>query len=127
MKLTPVKAVEMLVKNGALPVMAHPSFYTSEKITNQDTALKEILIELKQTGLVGMEVHYGGYSTQQVKKYRDIASEIGLIPCGGSDYHGAGNPNEPEPGSAGPPTNVVTLLMSEWLRRQNKTCKGEAL
>lgn len=126
MKLTPAKAVEMLVKNGALPVMAHPSFYTSEKITNQDTALKQMLFELKEAGLVGMEVYYGGYSTQQVKKYQDIASEIGLIPCGGSDYHAAGNPNEPEPGSAGPPMSVVKLLMSEWLRRQDKTSKSEA-
>ena len=126
MKLTPIRAVEMLVENGAVPVMAHPSFYTSKDIADQDTSLRKILNELKHAGLVGLEVHYGGYSIQQIEKYNDIANELGLIPCGGSDYHASGNPNEPEPGSAGPPMSTVTTLKSQWRRRRATTTKNES-
>ena len=61
-------------------------------------------------GLVGMEVYYGDYTIDQVKCLRSIADEIGLIPCGGSDYHASGNPGEPTPGSAGPSMDFLYKL-----------------
>lgn len=111
-KLTPAMAVEMLAQNGALPVMAHPSYYTSEAGADQSAVLKEVLLELKQVGLVGVEVYYKDYSAEQVTRYAAIAEELELVPCGGSDYHAAGNPGEPEPGSVGPPMSTVDLLRS---------------
>ena len=116
-RLTPAMAVEMLAKNGALPVMAHPSFYTTDDDKDQTEVLKERLLELKQVGLVGVEVHYKDYSAEQVSQYAAIAEELELIPCGGSDYHAAGNPGEPEPGSVGPPMSTVELLRSTHQRQ----------
>ena len=57
-----------------------------------------------------MEVYYGDYTPDQVEWLKGLSDELGLIPCGGSDYHGLGNPNEPEPGSVGPPMSSVEKL-----------------
>ena len=104
-KLTPNEAVEMLVANGALPVLAHPTFFTEDA-----EKLKATLVDLKRSGLVGMEVHYGGYTSEQVDELAGVAAELGIVPCGGSDYHASGNPGEPEPGTAGPPMDTVDAL-----------------
>ena len=109
-KLTPVEAVQTLARNGALAVMAHPTYAMSGTGPSAIEELKRTLLELKDAGLVGMEVHYGGYSTDQVRFLARLARETGLIPCGGSDYHASGNPNEPEPGSAGPPRSSLDKL-----------------
>ena len=109
-RLSPPEAVEMLVLRGAAPVMAHPTYF-ADIATDQDAArLRDTLFELKEVGLVGMEVYYGKYTHDEVRRLAEIAEETGLIPCGGSDYHAAGNPDEPEPGSAGPPMSSVDAL-----------------
>ena len=108
--------MKLLADNGALPVMAHPTYHKSEPgITHTDT-LRHTLQELKEAGLVGMEVHYGDYSEEEVERLLKLADELGLVPCGGSDYHASGNPNEPEPGMVGPPMETVEALRS--LRKQ---------
>ena len=109
-KLTPVGAVEMVVQNGALPVMAHPTYFMAGSDEDAVDRLKRILPELKEAGLVGMEVYYGDYSPEEVESLADVAEETGLVPCGGSDYHASGNPGEPEPGSVGPPIATVSIL-----------------
>ena len=118
-RLTPTAAVEMLVQNGALPVMAHPSYFAGDPDTDQAAILRETLKELKQAGLVGVEVHYGDYSPEQVDLFAAMAGDVGLVACGGSDYHASGNPDEPEPGSVGPPMSTVDALRS--LKRHHAT------
>ena len=39
-----------------------------------------------------------------------MADELGLIACGGSDYHASGNPGEARPGDVGPPVSSVEAL-----------------
>ena len=109
-RLTPVEAVEALVRNGALPVMAHPTFSMASADSAGLAGLKSLLAELSDAGLVGMEVHYKNYSPDQVSQLASIAQELGLVSCGGSDYHAMGNPDEPEPGSVGPPLETVAAL-----------------
>ena len=109
-KLVPVEAVKILLENGALPVMAHPTYAVSESGGDQTEALKTTLKDLRGAGLVGMEVYYGDYSAEQVDWLAGIARELELVPCGGSDYHAAGNPGEPEPGTVGPPMETVEAL-----------------
>ncbi len=122
-KLTPVTAVELLVSNGALPVMAHPIYYMAGSGPSQVAKLKRTLAGLKEVGLVGMEVYYGQYSSEEVDFLAGLANEMGLIPCGGSDYHASGNPGEPEPGSAGPPMATVEALIS--VRKQIAATSGQ--
>ena len=116
-RLRPVEAVQALVENGALPVMAHPIYSMAGPGADEVAKLKRTLSELKEAGMVGMEVYYGDYSREQVEFLASTADELELVPCGGSDYHASGNPSEPEPGSAGPPMSTVEALRSHLKER----------
>ena len=109
-KLTPAQAVAILLDNDALPVIAHPTYSAAKSGREGIADLRSKLVELKNAGLVGMEVYYGDYTPDQVEWLKSLSDELGLIPCGGSDYHGLGNPNEPEPGTVGPPMSTVEAL-----------------
>ena len=109
-RVTPVEAVGILAANGALPVMAHPTYYDDRSQEGDYETLRNMLTELREAGLVGMEVHYKDYSPEQVARLARIADEFGLIRCGGTDYHALGNPGEPEPGATGPPMETVEAL-----------------
>ncbi|MCY4577479.1 MAG: PHP domain-containing protein [Chloroflexi bacterium] len=109
-KLLPEDAVRLLVEHGALPVMAHPTYSASKSDREGVSSLPDILGKLKSAGLVGMEVYYGDYTPEQVEWLHGLADDFDLIPCGGSDYHALGNPDEPEPGTVGPPMSSVEAL-----------------
>ncbi len=131
-KLTPAQAVAILLDNGALPVIAHPTYSAAKSGRAGIADLRGKLVDLKAAGLVGMEVYYGDYTPNQVEWLRGLSDELGLIPCGGSDYHGLGNPNEPEPGAVGPPVTSVerlkALLPQHKERcRLNETAPSKAL
>lgn len=111
-KLEPAEAVRLLLSNGALPVMAHPTYSSAKSGRDQVDDLRDILAGLKEAGLVGVEVYYGNYSQEQVKVLADLAAQMHLIPCGGSDYHASGNPDEREPGTVGPPISTVEALQN---------------
>ena len=100
-KMTPPEAVEMLIRFGAVPVLAHPAYLNDMETT---------IAELAEAGIVGLEVHYAQFSPETVQQLAGLADRYGLIPCGGSDYHGLGNEGEPLPGTLGPPPETVGLL-----------------
>lgn len=100
-KMAPAEAVEMLTRFGAVPVLAHPAYISD---------MESIIAELSGTGLLGLEVHYAQFSEETVGKLAELAERYGLIPCGGSDYHGLGNSGEPLPGTLGPPPETVARL-----------------
>ena len=112
MKLTPEEAIRLILDHGALPVMAHPTYSAAKSDRDGVSSLKQVLAELKQAGLVGMEVYYGDYTPEQVEELAALAKEFDLIPCGGSDYHASGNPDEPEPGTVGPPMSTFEALQA---------------
>jgi predicted metal-dependent phosphoesterase TrpH len=100
-KLTPAEAIQMLLKVGGVPVLAHPA-YLSE--------LEAAVSELKAAGLLGMEVYYANFTPEKVRYLERLAAEYDIIPCGGSDFHGLGNTGEALPGSMGPPLSTVERL-----------------
>jgi len=100
-RMTPPEAVEMLIRFGAVPVLAHPAYLNDMETT---------IAELAEAGIVGLEVHYAQFSPETVQQLAGLADRHGLIPCGGSDYHGLGNEGEPLPGTLGPPPETVGLL-----------------
>lgn len=100
-KLTPPEAVRLIIENGGLAVLAHPAELPD---------LDQWLTELKAAGLVGIEVFYGAYPPETVKRLKGFAQVYGLLPCGGSDYHGLGSNFEATPGDVGPPLEVVEAL-----------------
>ena len=78
-KLTPADAIRLIQSVGGRAVLAHPSFTRN---------VESMLPSLKADGLAGMEVYYAKYSRDQVARLKRLADQHGLIPCGGSDYHG---------------------------------------
>jgi hypothetical protein len=103
-KMTPEDAIRLLRRYGALPVLAHPA--------RDVLALEKSLPSLKAAGLVGVEVYYKGYTPQEVERLGRLCQRYDLVPCGGSDYHGLGTPDEMEPGTVGPPLESLRRLVA---------------
>jgi predicted metal-dependent phosphoesterase TrpH len=91
-KLDPKANVELLAAVGGLVTLAHPA--EGGGIEN----LEELLGVLSDVGLSAMEVYYQDYDDATIGRLRALADQFGLIPLGGSDYHGLGNPRQREPG-----------------------------
>lgn len=107
-KMTPAEAVGTIVRLGGVPCLAHP-----RDVTDSDEKLEAILSELKEAGLVGMEVYYKAYDPPTVERLRAAAQRFDLIPLGGSDYHGIFGQEEPLPGgmhSPLPDESIEALL-----------------
>jgi 3',5'-nucleoside bisphosphate phosphatase len=77
--LGPVEAIEAIRDAGGLPVLAH----FGEAMGRMD-----VLRELHEAGLGGLEVYYRSFDTATVRAVREVARGLGLVPTGGSDYHG---------------------------------------
>jgi predicted metal-dependent phosphoesterase TrpH len=84
---TPAEAVGLILKADGLPALAHP-------LTSGDA--EGTIIELKAAGLVGVEVYYAGYSSDEINTLLGLAHKCGLIATGGTDYHGPPVPGCPK-------------------------------
>jgi len=82
-KLSGEESIKLILRHGGVPVLAHP--FTLEL---DDMALKDVIAQLKDVGLKGIEVYYPEHSHAQTRRYRDIARSLGLIVTGGTDFHG---------------------------------------
>ena len=99
-KMTPVEAVETIVRMGGIPCIAHP-----RDLENIDG----MLAELKAAGMVAMEVYYKDYAPDEVERLRQLAEKHGLLALGGSDYHGLHGLNEPFPGGQHTPVPEASI------------------
>ena len=77
-RLTPVDAVRVIRRAGGIPVLAHPG------LAGRD----EMIPELVEAGLRGIEVYYAEHSPEQVASYLAQCREHDLVATGGSDHHG---------------------------------------
>lgn len=102
-KMTPPEAVELIVKAGGLPVLAHPA-----AIEN----LEELIIQLQKVGLIGIETYYNDYPPKSVKYLASLAHKYSLIATGGSDYHGLEGTGETPLGSVAVPHECVDQLFA---------------
>ena len=72
---------------GAVAVLAHPF------LELDGAALRAFLPQAVEAGLDGMEVVYSKYSPETTAEAFAIAAEFGILPSGGSDYHGVNKPD----------------------------------
>lgn len=72
---------------GALSVLAHPFLNLNA------AALRAFLDRAVPAGLRGMETRYSLYTPETEALATKIAVEYGLLPSGGSDYHGSNKPD----------------------------------
>jgi predicted metal-dependent phosphoesterase TrpH len=82
--LSPEEGIGLAVESGAVPVLAHPHTLG----INRAHEMSDLLDELKGYGLVGLEANYPIYRQHERYGYADLARRFGLVPSGGSDYHG---------------------------------------
>lgn len=86
--VNPVEAVRLVRAAGGVPVMAHPRARSRGRI-----ASAELIEEMIDAGLAGLEVHHRDNSPEDQKWLQNVAFEHDLLVTGSSDYHGAGKPN----------------------------------
>lgn len=98
---SPEDAVRLLVEHNVIPVLAHP--FTTDDIQG-------MLERLVPLGLKGFETYYAEYSPEQHQQLRATADAWGLIPTGGSDYHGSSFKAGRVLGSAPVPEEVFERL-----------------
>lgn len=87
-KVTPMQAVELILRAGGVPVLAHPVLYHLS-----DARLDKLVSDLKNAGLVGIEAVYSTYNTAEERQMRHLAAKYDLLISGGSDFHGTTKPN----------------------------------
>lgn len=87
-KISPQDAVRFLLSFGAVPVLAHPMQYKMS-----DDRLNELTASLTRLGLCGIEVYYSSHKPADTAYLSRIAEKYGLLPSGGSDFHGTRKKN----------------------------------
>lgn len=85
---TPLDAIRMIKKAGGVSVIAHPFASLRGKILKTAD-----FTDLAQAGLNGVEVDHRDQNPAERTMLRNIASELGLVVTGASDYHGSGKLN----------------------------------
>ncbi len=78
-KLTPKEGIELALRSGGIPVIAHPG------IENLD---HDYLDYLKNLGMKGVEVFYPEHDEKKERYYFEYAVKNKMLITGGSDYHG---------------------------------------
>ena len=78
-------AIELIRAAGGVPVLAHPVNNVKEN--------EELLHNIVQAGIVGMEVYSSYHSPEQIQFYSMQAEKYHLIKTLGSDFHGKTKPS----------------------------------
>lgn len=82
-----VDGIRLILQAGGIPILAHPMHYKLE-----EDVLRRMIEEFKEAGLVGMEIMYSNHSPEDDVFVANLAKEYGLLPSGGSDFHGSNKP-----------------------------------
>lgn len=105
--VTPERACAIVRAAGGVPVLAHP--VAPGRPYRDPGALRGSLVQLADAGLGGIECFYPGYTARTTRWLLALADHFGLVPTGGSDYHGPARPGH-ELGCVDVPADTVDLL-----------------
>ena len=87
-KVSPMEITAIIRHFGGIPILAHPYQYRLSP-----AELDELLHRLCENGLIGMEAYYSTYTAEQTHHLLGVADRFGLLPSGGSDFHGTNKPD----------------------------------
>ncbi|MDO5551395.1 MAG: PHP domain-containing protein [Lachnospiraceae bacterium] len=87
-KIAPQHAMKILTDNHAFPSLAHIMQYKLGWEENE-----KLIAYLKDLGLQGLEVYHSSHNAGQIPRLQQLAKDYGLLPTGGSDFHGANKPD----------------------------------
>lgn len=114
-RLTAERAIALVRGAGGVAVLAHPFTVRVGK-----ERMAALVAHLKEAGLAGMECYYSEHSADLTAEYLALAAANGLVPTGGSDFHGAMSPGVSLGTGMGGlcvPDETIDLL---WERREAK-------
>jgi len=93
-------ASEAARRDGAVTVLAHPLISVMSDVWGEDRTLDEItrrvdpvLGRLRAAGLRGVECYYSRHDPLETERLVELTRSHGLVPTGGSDYHGSNKPD----------------------------------
>jgi 3',5'-nucleoside bisphosphate phosphatase len=87
-RLAPAEVARLATASGAVAVLAHPL-----SLGLDPADLGGLAGELAEAGFGGLESIYSRYSPEQREYLVRIARDSGLVPTGGSDFHGSFKPD----------------------------------
>jgi predicted metal-dependent phosphoesterase TrpH len=100
-KLSFADAIGIAHEAGAIAIWAHPA----------EGGRRERMEPLVAAGLDGIEIRHPSHSGEDIKRLQALTDFFGLVPSGGSDWHGA---------SEGPRRLGMMNVPAEWLERQDE-------
>ncbi len=109
-KITPQDAVQIILRAGGIPVLAHPGWGVKD----------EVIPLLVEAGLEGLEVYYPDHTPALVTHFLEIARRLGLLTTGGTDFHGGDLATKTLPGHQYVPEECAVRLKA---RRDAKKVK----
>jgi predicted metal-dependent phosphoesterase TrpH len=101
-RMTPVEAVSIINSVNGIAALAHP---------RELQGLDDLLDQMCESGLAGMEVFYKDYLPEEVERLRLTAERHNILPLGGSDYHALQGPGEKLPGDIPLPPEAVERFL----------------
>jgi predicted metal-dependent phosphoesterase TrpH len=84
-RLAPGDAIGRIRQAGGLAVLAHPV----QLRTGNDAQLLNVIKDLVDLGLAGIEVIHSDHGAAEVERYTGLADRYNLLKTGGSDFHGS--------------------------------------
>ncbi len=100
-RLSVQDAIAIAHEAGAIAIWAHPG----------DGGRRERLEPLVAAGLDGVEVRHPSHSSEDTKRLQALTDFFGLVPSGGSDWHGAMD---------GPRRLGMMNVPIDWLEKQDE-------
>ena len=80
----PQRAIRLIRAAGGAAVLAHPGAVSrGGKLSDQ------VIAGLAAVGMAGLEVAHPNHDRAERERLGDLATKLGLVPCGGSDDHGS--------------------------------------
>jgi 3',5'-nucleoside bisphosphate phosphatase len=81
------EGIRRITDGGGLASLAHPT-----RLPQRGPELERLAERLMEAGLAGIEVFHSEHTTADSAEFAAIAKRFGLIPTGGSDFHGENKP-----------------------------------
>ncbi len=106
-RLTAADAIAAIHSAGGLAVLAHPA----------QSGTRDRIEAFARTGIDGVEVRHPSHSPEDVARLTALVDFFGLVPSGGSDWHGA---------SEGARTLGMMRIPEAWLERQDARIRDRA-
>lgn len=81
-------AIDLIRGAGGIPVLAHPGLLNCKTSDQFD----KLIVGLKEMGIQGVEVFYSEHTPEQTRLLAELAQRHELLLTGGTDFHGAIQP-----------------------------------